>query len=81
MRPTNSTKVFLEAALVERSINVKKLEEQMADVHLLVNTSVYYSRQKPRQPASHNKLAKFTIGDFMLVARESFNAGEELVPR
>jgi hypothetical protein len=56
--------------------NIDALKQRRADLHPVVQTALQGKRQRGRQAALKGKLAKFIEGDFVLVARENFIAGE-----
>lgn len=62
----------------ERSININLLKAKLSDLHPIVQESFNSSRKRSRDAHSRGELPQFSEGDFVLVAREDFTAGEKL---
>lgn len=62
----------------ERSMNLTAVQERLANIHPLVQNTLHANRKRAREAASNGKLANFTEGDYVLVARDEFGAGEKL---
>lgn len=79
---TDSVKpITVTDAQRERLINVQALKDRVAELHPLVAESVRKNRQRSREAASAGTLPNFSEGDYVLVAREEFSAGEKLCLR
>jgi len=71
---------FTDAQL-ERSLNLDEIKKLVSELHPLVQSNLNYQRARSRRAASKGKSADFSEGDFVLVAKEDFNAGEKLALR
>ena len=81
LRSTTTKPVSLTDAQYERLRNIKDLCEAVDKLHPMVQASVQKNRKKHRQAASRGELPNFIEGDFVLLAREDFHAGEKLALR
>jgi len=70
--------VTLKQAQRERCLNLKELQATVADLHPIVKEKLMGNRERSRKAASRGQLPNFSEGDFVLVAREEFFAGEKL---
>ena len=66
---------------MERKFNVEKLLKISADIHPIVSSSLAESRKRSREAASRGKLPNFEVGDYVLVARDEYGAGDKLLLR
>lgn len=79
---TETTKpVSLDAVELERLLNIASLQKHMEDLRSVVQKKLQHNRKSAREAASKVILPQFTEGDFVLVAREDFFAGEKLAVR
>ena len=81
MRPSTNAPVSFSGVLAERVANVRKLQEKLAELHPVVQNYLQDYRKKSREAVKRGALPKFTEGDFVLVARSDFHAGEKLALR
>ena len=81
LRTTTVTPLTLTLLQQERLLNIKALQASVADLHPIVDTSVRTNRERSRSAASRGQSANFSEGDFVLLAREEFFAGEKLALR
>ena len=91
MKPTPPIAAFLRTATEdtvsvnesqrERVLKVKRLEEQVAKLHPVVQTTLQSNRERIRNAASRGELSNFAEGGYVLGAQEQFFAGEKLVLR
>ena len=65
----------------ERAFNVESLVKHMADLHPAIHEGVMRNRKQARATANRGILPNFDIGDYVLVARSDFFAGEKLALR
>lgn len=68
---------FLEVTR-DRTLNVEKLCELVVPLHPVIQDALQGNRRRMRDQPSKEKLPSFREGDFVLVARENFTAGEKL---
>lgn len=61
----------------ECALNSERLQTKIADLHPLVQKALQADHERMRQSSSRGVLPKFSEGDFVLVAREDFAAGEK----
>lgn len=73
---TGST-VDLSDMEFERISNIENLLKICSELHPTVQSSLQSNRKRARDQGSSGKLANFTEGDFVLVARSDFHAGEK----
>ena len=73
--------VTLSEAQAERAFNVKDLIKIRDEIHPLVQQSLSSHREQSRAAASKGKLPNFEEGDFVLVARDEYGAGDKLLLR
>lgn len=78
IRTSTCATVALSELQRERALNISILQSKMADLHPIVQGSVQSGREKTRKTMSRGVLPKFSEGDFVLVARDDFTAGEKL---
>ena len=89
--PTPAISTFIRTATAEpisvtdlqreRCINVRALQDRMDELHPLVQGALQSHRDNSRRAASKGRLPNFTEGDFVLVAQDSYKAGEKLALR
>lgn len=90
-KPTPPIKTFLRLLTVnpvtltdvqmERSFHVEDLIKTCDEIHPLVQISLAKSRAQSGKSASRGKLSNFEEGDFVLVARDEYGAGDKLLLR
>lgn len=73
--------VTLSQAQHESALNGKELVKLCEELHPRVQSRLAKNRKQARDAASRGQLANFTEGDFVLVARSDFQAGEKLCLR
>ena len=61
--------------------NIRALQDRMDELHPLVQKALQSHRDNSRRAASKGRLPNFTEGDFVLVAQDSYKAGEKLALR
>ena len=81
LRTSTQKAVLVTDVIRQRAVNVEALQKACAELHPLVQDTLQKNRESSRHNASKGKLANFTEGDFVLVAREEFHAGEKLALR
>ena len=81
LRTKNTETVTHEDGDRERMLNVSLLKRHVAELHPMVSMELEANRRRKRQDASRGELQNFTEGDFVLVDREDFFAGEKLALR
>jgi transposase InsO family protein len=81
VRSSTATPVTLSDAQKERLQNINALKDRITELRPLVQESLRVQREKGRAAASRGALANFLEGDFVLVARDDFSAGEKLALR
>lgn len=59
-------------AIMERTMDVNTLQQRVEALHLIVETSLKTNRERSRLTAKWGELTNFTIGNFVLVARDDF---------
>lgn len=80
-RKINSVPTTITRVAQHRAINIEYLTELVDSLHPIVQNAFQENRQRIRDQASNGKLSNFNEGDFVLVAREDFHAGEKLCLR
>ena len=78
LRSSTIKPITVEAAKLKKRLNISTLKARMAELHPIVRDTVEKNRNIGRKKASSGTLPNFTDGDFVLVAREDFFAGEKL---
>ena len=73
--------VTLSEAQAESALNVKELLLLCDELHPRVQSSLESHRRQARESASRGTLPNFSEGDYVLVARSDFHAGEKLCLR
>ena len=81
IRTATTTPVTVTEAQLESKLNIEKLIEFCAELHPRVNATLTTNRKKAREHASRGCLPNFENGDYVLVARSDFHAGEKLCLR
>jgi len=81
MRASTGLPVTLTDAQRDRALNIAALHREVGELHPMVQQTVRTNRARHRDSASRGKLANFEEGDYVLVAREDFHAGEKLALR
>lgn len=81
VRTATSTTIEVSNIYKERLINIQALLDLCAEIHPTIQSDLQANRKRAREQASRGKLANFTEGDFVLVARSEFNKGEKLALR
>lgn len=76
---TTSTPVTLDIAQRERAPNVQELIEIRDELHPLFANYLDKHCRRARKATSRGKLPHFIEGDFMLVARSEYGAGDKLL--
>ena len=62
----------------QRALNVESLVKHMAHILPFIHKSVTRNRKQARVTDNHGLLPNFNVGDYVLVARSEFFAGEKL---
>ena len=78
LRSSTADTVSVDDIRLETLINIESLKDLVATLHPVVQVSVANNRQRARDAMGRGELPNFTEGDFVLVAREDFTAGEKL---
>jgi transposase InsO family protein len=81
MRTETAKPVTMSQVQRERALNIEKLVAACAELHPMVQRDVQENRRRMRESRSAGKLPNFAEGDFVLVAREDFSAGQKLALR
>ena len=81
LRTRTVTPITVSEAQREWLLSVQKLKDRIGEMHPVVQETVRKNREKARRAASRGSLPNFTEGDYVLVAREDFFAGEKLALR
>jgi hypothetical protein len=81
LRSNTTTPVPLTDVQRERALNISALQDHVADLQRVVQQTVADNRRRAREAASRGELPRFSEGDYVLVARSGFNAGEKLALR
>lgn len=81
LRNSTTKSVTVDATKLESLMNITQLKNRVAELHPIVENTLEKNRSIGRKNASRGKLPNFTEGDFVLVAREDFFAGEKLALR
>jgi len=71
----------VDEAKLEQSLNIDALKECIAELNSIVRDTVQKNRERARSVSRRGKLPNFSEGDYVLMAREEFFAGEELALR
>lgn len=61
----------------ERRLEIEKLREVVLDMNAVVQVEQTRNRNRGRQKISTDELPKFTVGDYVLVAKSNFLSGEK----
>ena len=77
-RTMTTTTVEINEAARERMTNIDNLRKKMDELHPIIDEAVINSRSRQREKMSKGQLPNFSEGDFVLVPREDFAAGEKL---
>lgn len=80
-RAQTSAPVTVSDLVHERALNVDMLCDLVGQLRPIIQDAVQKNRQQGRDVASKGSLPNFTKGDYVLVAREDFHAGEKLCLR
>jgi len=80
-RRDTGTTVTIKAATRKRALNFGKVRDLVDNYRTAVGADLTRNRTRKRGTASRGTLPNFSEGDFVLVAREHFNAGEKLCLR
>lgn len=88
MTPSSPVSVFLLAfngdimsisdAQRERTLNIDGMQRVLNEMHPLVEQSLMKNRELARAAQSRGQLPNFAIGDFVLIAKDTFKSGEKL---
>lgn len=78
IRSSTTTPVTVREAQQERLSSIYDLRKTIDDLHPIVQDAVQSNRRRIRESQSAGKLPNFAAGDFVLVARDDFTAGEKL---
>ena len=81
LRSSTTTPVTVTEAQRESALNVEELVRLCADLHQRVQSALAKHRKQSREAMSKGRLPNFTEGDYVLVARSDFHAGEKLCLR
>lgn len=81
LRSTTATPVTITDAQLESKLNAEELVKLCADLHPRLQSTLAEHRRQSREAASKGQLPNFTEGDYVLVARSDFHAGEKLCLR
>lgn len=73
--------VTIAEVIQRRALDVHALQERMQALRPVVESSLQANRARARTAAERGELANFTEGDYVLVARDEFHAGEKLCLR
>ena len=73
--------VTISEANRERMLNFEKVKHLMDTLRATVGATLTRNRERKRNAGSCGALPNYTPGDFVLVAREDFTAGEKLALR
>lgn len=78
LRIETAKTMTIDEIVRERAIHVDELTKRMSDLHPVVHDALQENRARIRNATSKGTLPNFSEGDFVLVAREDFTAGEKL---
>lgn len=78
LRTATSKPVTLTKVQEERLLNMSDLQQSVENLHPLVQETLASARDRGRKASARGKLPNFAEGDFVLMAREDFTAGEKL---
>ena len=81
LRTETATLMTIEEMRHERLLTVQSLKNRISELHPVVQDALHKNRKRSRDAASRGKLPNFLEGDYVLVAREDFFAGEKLCLR
>ena len=81
LRSRNTKVVTIEEATQERLLSISTLKDRIAELHPFVQDMVRSMRERQRLATSKGQLPNFIEGDYVLMAREEFFAGEKLALR
>lgn len=81
IRSSTSVPVDISEVQRERCINTSNLLSAMTELHPVFQESVRSGRERSRKAAFRGELPNLAEGDFVLMAREDFTAGEKLFLR
>ena len=73
--------VSVSDARTELERNLTSVQDRLAELHPVVQMSLKEHRERARKAASRGVPAGFSEGDYVLIAREDFSAGEKLCLR
>lgn len=77
-RSSKTLPVTVSDVARERVLNVDMLCKRVTELHPVIQDVLQDNRRRMRDRTSKGKLPNFSNGDFVLVAREDFTAGEKL---
>lgn len=81
LRSSTVSPITVTALQQERALNISNLLTAVAELHPTVQDTVQENRKRKRESMSKGRLPNFTEGDYVLVARNDFHAGEKLALR
>lgn len=80
-RSATSQPLTISDLATECAVNVKALTEKMAEIHPFIHQKLTNERHRVQVTASGGRVPDFVLGDYVLVARADFSAGEKLALR
>lgn len=58
-------------------MKIAALQQVVLDLHLVVQNFLAENFRAAREASSYDKLPNFSVGDYVLIAREDLTAGEK----
>ena len=81
LRSTTGKPVTVKDVQRERCFHIQNILKASEKLHPVVKDAISENRERSRRAASRGELPNFEEGDYVLVAREEFFAGEKLALR
>lgn len=78
---TDAQPVRIYDVVIRRTLNVQSLQANLTALRYVVISSLQHNRARARAAAERGEPAKFTEGDYVLLAREEFHFSEKLCLR
>lgn len=81
LRTETATSMTVTDIQREKALNIDELLKGVADLHPTVDNALQRNRALSQNTSSNGSLPKFSTGDWVVVARDDFTAGEKLALR
>ena len=78
LRNESAKPISIDELISKGTINVNELSNRTSELYPVVHVALQENRSQFRNATSKGILPNFTEGDFVLVARDNFTAGENL---